>query len=279
MAFVSMASYGAEFARWTSMVVFGLALAIASATADTTVETDVDRAGGDLKSLDLPQPDLALCRQACEQDEACKAYTYVKPGVQGPGARCWLKSSAGRPSPNACCISGIKTAGRSEQSSTVEQPADDSVGTDGFRPRSVAARQATLRRLGIMNAAQSYLNNPFSLTARRPYVAGRGRLELNGNLLYATMNDRVTFKSGNADGWARIYLENASGKRHLIDCTIGGKVVMQTASVVAQLPAKNPKLTLLSIVTAPGEDVVTLKDPDLPSNQWQFGGCEITRIQ
>jgi outer membrane protein OmpA-like peptidoglycan-associated protein len=74
--------------------------------------SNVDLPGGDLKPepILLQQADPALCRQACEAEGQCKAYTYVKPGVQGPAAACWLKSSVPPPVTNACCISGVKVA-------------------------------------------------------------------------------------------------------------------------------------------------------------------------
>ena len=52
-------------------------------------EVGVDRPGQDLRpGFDLERPDPALCKQACERDPNCKAYTYVKPGYQGRNARC-----------------------------------------------------------------------------------------------------------------------------------------------------------------------------------------------
>jgi hypothetical protein len=91
--------------------VAGAALVGASvARAATTSEPNVDRPGADLKSIELQQARPGLCRQACEAETQCKAYTYVKPGVQGPAARCWLKSSVPPPVANECCTSGVKIA-------------------------------------------------------------------------------------------------------------------------------------------------------------------------
>jgi len=49
------------------------------------------------------------CQQACNADVRCQAYTYVRAGVQGPQARCWLKSAVPPGRPDNCCVSGIKT--------------------------------------------------------------------------------------------------------------------------------------------------------------------------
>jgi hypothetical protein len=73
-----------------------------------TVEQDVDRPGADYQNFDLDEPRYELCRDACANDASCKAYTYVKPGMQALNARCWLKSSVPDPVPSPCCISGMK---------------------------------------------------------------------------------------------------------------------------------------------------------------------------
>jgi hypothetical protein len=76
--------------------------------AYVTIETDTNRAGSDYDNFDLPKADPNLCADACEEDRKCRAYTYVKPGVQGNNARCWLKDSAPRKTTDDCCISGVK---------------------------------------------------------------------------------------------------------------------------------------------------------------------------
>jgi len=73
------------------------------------MELSIDRLGGDYRDFDLPRPDPRLCRQACERDRRCKAWTYVKPNtIQGPRPRCWLKNVVPSPKRNEACISGVK---------------------------------------------------------------------------------------------------------------------------------------------------------------------------
>ncbi len=73
------------------------------------MELGTNRPGRDYTSFLLDRDDPALCRDACMTDARCKAWTYVKPGVQHPRqAKCWLKSSAPAPEPAHCCISGKK---------------------------------------------------------------------------------------------------------------------------------------------------------------------------
>jgi CubicO group peptidase (beta-lactamase class C family) len=73
-----------------------------------TVEGQRNRAGSDLRSFRLTHPDVDICRAACGADTNCKAYTYVKPGVQGPDARCWLKSAVPAAVASDCCTSGTR---------------------------------------------------------------------------------------------------------------------------------------------------------------------------
>lgn len=82
----------------------------AAQQAAVSLEPDTNRPGMDYRSLDLEDARPELCRQACERDEKCRAYTYIKPGIQGPRARCWLKSGVPTPQKGACCVSGVKTA-------------------------------------------------------------------------------------------------------------------------------------------------------------------------
>ena len=88
-------------------LLFGLALTMSYGWGQ---DVGVDRPGSDLRpGFELATPDPALCRQACEADPNCKAYTYVRPGFQGPKARCWLKSAVPAAVQNDCCISGVRS--------------------------------------------------------------------------------------------------------------------------------------------------------------------------
>ena len=54
------------------------------------MEFEYQQAGNDYKDLDSSEQDPALCRDACQKEGRCKAWTYVKPGIQADNARCWL---------------------------------------------------------------------------------------------------------------------------------------------------------------------------------------------
>jgi hypothetical protein len=71
-------------------------------------EYSIDRLGGDYRNFELP-PDAtgAACGQACQADNKCRAWTYVRPGYIGAPARCFLKNRITRPRAKPCCISGV----------------------------------------------------------------------------------------------------------------------------------------------------------------------------
>lgn len=75
-----------------------------------TEENGFDRPGAVYETFEQTgdYQDHVLCRDACESQPRCKSYTYVKPGVEGPNARCRLKSAVPPPVESPCCITGVK---------------------------------------------------------------------------------------------------------------------------------------------------------------------------
>lgn len=96
---------------WRLLIITtSLAYAGLCGASTLSVEGNTDRAGIDYSSFNMPTANADLCLAACAKDSRCRAYTYVKPGVQGPQARCYLKNGRPSSSANACCTSGIKAA-------------------------------------------------------------------------------------------------------------------------------------------------------------------------
>jgi hypothetical protein len=88
---------------------FGIPLSI-----NAPLEQNTDRPGADFTNFDI-QPSIAglgtaetTCQNACVNNSSCRAWTLVKPGIQGPNARCWLKSSVPGKRSNGCCTSGAE---------------------------------------------------------------------------------------------------------------------------------------------------------------------------
>lgn len=75
-----------------------------------TVEPGFDRPGADYKNFEqtgeFQSP--VLCQDACFSQPQCRSFTYTKPGVAGPKARCWLKNAVPPPVESLCCVSGVK---------------------------------------------------------------------------------------------------------------------------------------------------------------------------
>lgn len=73
-----------------------------------STEFSIDRTGGDYRNFELSSDATgAACKAACEADGKCRAWTYVRPGYSGAGARCYLKERVTRPRRKPCCISGV----------------------------------------------------------------------------------------------------------------------------------------------------------------------------
>lgn len=51
-------------------------------------------------------PSASVCRNTCGGEPRCQAYTWVKPGIQGPQGQCWLKHSEPKIVKDPCCDSG-----------------------------------------------------------------------------------------------------------------------------------------------------------------------------
>jgi hypothetical protein len=82
----------------------------ATTAATGSIEADTDRMGSDVYGFPLTQADPAACQSACTVNAQCMAWTFVKAGVRGPQAQCFLKNAAPAPTRNACCVSGAKAA-------------------------------------------------------------------------------------------------------------------------------------------------------------------------
>lgn len=83
-----------------------------SGVLEKSSEGSTDRPGSDYRSFDLQSGQFwTECRTACRNEGQCQAWTYVKPGLQGPQARCWLKNTIPAAFGNECCVSGVVKRG------------------------------------------------------------------------------------------------------------------------------------------------------------------------
>ena len=84
-------------------------LAIAGVANAQAAYDGFDYPGNDYKSFYMDKDFWSDCMHACENDPNCKAWTYVKPGYQGPKGRCYLKNAFPKSVINKCCVSGYLT--------------------------------------------------------------------------------------------------------------------------------------------------------------------------
>ena len=68
-------------------------------------QPNTDRPGNDFVNLAIS--DAESCQEACRTNERCRAWAWVKPGIMGAKARCFLKSPAPAARANRCCTSGV----------------------------------------------------------------------------------------------------------------------------------------------------------------------------
>jgi hypothetical protein len=97
------------FARvFSQFLAAALLVGLTAGLAAAAPEYSVNRPGGDYTSFNQRSNDPRECEAACSNDPSrCRAWTYVRPGVQGPTARCWLKNVVPGPRSDACCTSGV----------------------------------------------------------------------------------------------------------------------------------------------------------------------------
>jgi len=76
-----------------------------AALAQAKIEQNTDRPGSDIRNITF-NGTVNDCIRACAVERNCRAWTFVKPGFQGPSAHCFLKDAAPRPVANNCCTSG-----------------------------------------------------------------------------------------------------------------------------------------------------------------------------
>lgn len=75
---------------------------------DPGMENNIDRPGADYDRFHINDYRPDRCKSECERDRGrCRAWTYVRPGIQHKFAVCYLKTAIPAPAANNCCISGV----------------------------------------------------------------------------------------------------------------------------------------------------------------------------
>ncbi|THB69269.1 MAG: hypothetical protein D6E12_04915 [Desulfovibrio sp.] len=78
-----------------------------SSTASEVFLPNVNLPGMDYADFDVASNDYRDCYAVCAQDPGCRAYTYVRPGLQGAFGHCWLKTGVSAQVADSNTASGI----------------------------------------------------------------------------------------------------------------------------------------------------------------------------
>lgn len=132
-----------------SLILF-LALTIAPAavgaqpTEAVSTEKGLERLLG-LNDRQAEGPsNLGECQKACEEDESCRSFTYIKPKKADGKGQCWVRDTVTPGWSASCCVSGVRTdaipaqaqifediaMGPSSEDGTTAQGASKTVGLD-----------------------------------------------------------------------------------------------------------------------------------------------------
>jgi hypothetical protein len=71
-----------------------------------TFSPNTDRPGNDFRNITI-NGNAEACLRLCNRESRCRAWTFVKAGIQGRSARCFLKNPIPNAVPNPCCTSGV----------------------------------------------------------------------------------------------------------------------------------------------------------------------------
>jgi hypothetical protein len=77
-----------------------------TASAQDGPAQNTDRPGNDFRNIAV-RGNFGDCLELCRTTRGCRAWTFVKAGVQGPSARCFLKNVVPAAVRNSCCTSGL----------------------------------------------------------------------------------------------------------------------------------------------------------------------------
>jgi hypothetical protein len=73
-----------------------------------SVETSIDRSGGDYRNFELKSGEGDdVCKAACVADNKCRAWTFARSGYVGKSAHCFLKKDIKPPRRKAGFASGV----------------------------------------------------------------------------------------------------------------------------------------------------------------------------
>jgi hypothetical protein len=269
------------------LLLAGLLAFTAVASATVTLEPGTDRLGAVFKAFALDQADPQLCRQACDADATCQAYTYAKPGVKGAQAMCFLKNSAPPATPNDCCTSGARTVGINIPPLMKFPPKLKTlVPGPGSAPKvpvvNIPADIPPAKRMelsgGKSDALWAHLAPNHMLEPGRGLISFTGPSDVWGGSGSATEPNMVAFTTNSDEHVAELHLRLQPGAAKLlvVDCKVSNDnddVVYVVSELFGPEQLYNQLIDghLLFMVNATGLAFITVS----ADHPWNFYSCDI----
>jgi hypothetical protein len=100
----------------------------------------------------FPAHSAQVCKNTCAGESRCKAYTWVKPGIQGPGGMCWLKHSEPEIVRDSCCDSFTRRLMNSSDVRAEDKTNRPGLDYKNFKINSWQECQATCNAEGICSS-------------------------------------------------------------------------------------------------------------------------------
>lgn len=274
-----------------------LAFASVAVASTPTLEPGTDRLGGDYKGFALDQPDPQVCRDACANDAACKSYSYVKPGVKGAQAMCFLKNSTPPPRPNDCCSSGAKPtlafvpgiamAAAGATAPKLKTLVQGSATAAKLPPLKIPSDLMPQQRMELTGGVDGDLL--VRLAPNHMFEPGRGLMHfINPSVVWggnggATDPMGVKFGANSDDEAAELNMRLQAGAKALllVDCKVSaynkGTVYVVSELLGPEQTFNSSQLVdehLLFLVNTGGTSFVKITADDT----WTFYGCEVRKL-
>ena len=186
-----------------------------AARVDQTMMFGIDFNGADLQSFALGRGDPALCQVACDNNPQCRAWTFIKPGVQGPPI-CFLKSGVPQPGANFNLVSGMRRA----------------PGGIGTVPGGGVGGPGSGVGWGVWaSASGGQWNDPCAIQYNAAQLAGN---RYDGNPGYRRVRTRATQREADLDidQFGRYHKNQPDGVVKMVPCPSGGTVTGGTTGGV-----------------------------------------------
>ena len=226
--------------------VFLLALPVQAGPA---FEESVLRQGADYDMIFRDGLTAQDCQTACQLDDRCKAWSFVKPTPQNPRPLCSLKSAVPSPQTNRCCISGVKAVaqGSSEPSAATEKrPAvPDFENKGGWLGVKLQEMDADLRATMGGSEQEGVLVLkvvPGSAAEKKGLRQGNVILAIDGTLV-RTLREALSLIGRHAPGEKMALLIQSGSESRFIAVTLGSRP--------AEFPAAAPRQTNAPQQTSP----------------------------